>query len=354
VNNDPSKTTMAATDGPPALEVPARAVPAPMSVSRQARAFLTPPQTAMPEYPPQHDRAAWRRLAAAGEEAIVRHTARMNVEGVEVDHHRVEQAGVFVITPPDVRRDDARIYLEIHGGALYTGGGQACRATGIFTAKRVRMRTWAVDYRMPPDHPYPAALDDCVAVYRDLLKEHDPHEIVVGGASAGANLAAALILRARDEGLPLPAAAILLTPELDLTESGDSFRTNLGLDTVLTRGLMPANLLYADGRDLADPYLSPLFGDLSTGFPPTLLAAGTRDLFLSNAVRMHRALRAAGNPAQLHVFEAAPHGLMAPGTPEDEDLKQEIRRFIDAACPEPGARPSGPTTGTCCTSTPGA
>ena len=110
---------------------------------------------------------------------------------------------------------------------------------------------------MPPDSPYPAALDDAVATYRALLEIRGPEQIIVGGASAGGNLAAALILRARDEGLPLPAAAILQTPEVDLTESGDSFRTNLGLDTVLTGSLMPANLLYAAGHDLADPYLSP-------------------------------------------------------------------------------------------------
>lgn len=189
--------------------------------------------------------------------------------------------------------------------------------------------TWAVDYRMPPDHPYPAPLDDCVAVYRALLRDHRPEDVVVGGASAGGNLAAALILRARDEGLPLPAAAVLLTPELDLTESGDSFRTNMGVDNVLSRSLMPANLLYAAGHDLAHPYLSPLFGDFSKGFPPTFVSAGTRDLFLSNAVRMHRALRSAGIEAELHVIEAAPHGGFF-GAPEDAELDREARRFVDA------------------------
>ena len=86
---------------------------------------------------------------------------------------------------------------------------------------------------MPPDHPYPAALDDCLTVYRRLLEQQPPEHIVVGGGSAGGNLAAALMLRARDEGLPMPAALVLLTPEVDLTESGDTFQTNLGIDTVL-------------------------------------------------------------------------------------------------------------------------
>lgn len=158
------------------------------------------------------------------------------------------------------------------------------------TAKQKRV--WSVDYRMPPDHPYPAALDDALAVYRALLEERSPSEIIVSGMSAGGNIAPALLLRVREEGLPMPAGLILMTPEVDLTESGDSFQTNLGVDPML-RSIMHMSLLYADGADLHDPHLSPLFGDL-TGFPPTILSTGTRDLFLSNTVRFHRALRSAG------------------------------------------------------------
>jgi acetyl esterase/lipase len=158
----------------------------------------------------------------------------------------------------------------------------------------------------------------------------------VGGGSAGGNLAAALILRARDQGLPLPAAAILLTPAVDFTHSGDTFETNFGVDTVITtRG--GGSEIYARGHDVTDPYLSPIFGDYSKGFPPTLLASGTRDLLLSNTVRLHRKLRAAGVIADLHVLEAAPHGFFLGGTPEDDDLHNEIRQFIDAHCPNQAA-----------------
>jgi acetyl esterase/lipase len=185
---------------------------------------------------------------------------------------------------------------------------------------------WAVDYRMPPLHPYPASLDDCMAVYRALLEARDPHDIFIGGGSAGGNLAAALVVRARDEGLPMPAGLVLITPEVDLTESGDSFATNLGIDNVLGL-LMQTNLLYANGHDLAHPYLSPLFADVS-GFPPTFLQAGTRDLFLSNTVRMHRKLRDAGVNAELHLWEAMPHGGFG-GAPEDIEVRIEVRRFLD-------------------------
>lgn len=102
---------------------------------------------------------------------------------------------------------------------------------------------------------------------------------------------------------------------------------------------MPINLLYANGHDLRDPFLSPLFGDLSS-FPPTLLTTGTRDLFLSNTVRMHRALRAAGVPAELHVTEAGPHTGF-PGAPEGEEIDREIRRFIEMSLRCAAARNSG-------------
>ena len=324
---------MTATGAAPAPEVPPRTIPIPTSVSPEAQAYLASPPTVPPmTYPPLQDLAGWRKLAASIDDLVLSALKALNPAGSVVGHTGIGNAGVFTIAPPNASPDDARICLDIHGGGLITGGGECCRATGIFTATRFGMHTWTVDYRMPPDHPYPAGLDDCVAAYRALLEEREPRQIVITGISAGANLAAALILRARDEGLPLPAAALLLTPELDLTESGDSFQTNLGVDTVLTHSLMAQNLLYANGGDLADPYLSPLFGDFSAGFPPTFLASGTRDLFLSNTVRMHRALRAADIPADLHVLEAAPHGLL-PRTPEDEEFLRDLRGFIDARCP---------------------
>jgi monoterpene epsilon-lactone hydrolase len=199
---------------------------------------------------------------------------------------------------------DTPIYLDIHGGALILAGGDLCRLMATGGALSRDMITWAIDYRMPPIHPYPAALDDCMATYRRALEVRSPEDVFVGGGSAGGNLAAALLLRAKDEGLPMPAALVLRTPEVDLTESGDSFHTVLGIDPVL-KPLMHVNRLYANGHDLAHPYLSPLFGDV-TGFPPTFLQTGTRDLFLSNTVRMHRKLRSAGVETELHVFEAMP------------------------------------------------
>ncbi|MBB4143180.1 acetyl esterase/lipase [Rhizobium rhizoryzae] len=118
---------------------------------------------------------------------------------------------------------------------------------------------------MPPEFPFPAALDDCMCVYKHAVDTHGAERIVIGGRSAGGNLALATVVRAQDEGLDLPRAIVLLSPEIDLTESGDSFQTNKMIDVNLPTSLMPANLLYANGADLAHPYISPLFGRFNTG-----------------------------------------------------------------------------------------
>lgn len=310
------------------VALPARRIAFPRSISATARANLAqfvdvqgvPLNRSV--FPAADDVAGW---AACREED----NQRMNeyVQPGRTPTATIELAGccVHVATPPDV---DQRVYLDIHGGGLVFGGGEACRRGASLVADQFGVRCYAVDYRTPPEHPYPAGLDDCVGVYRALLERHRATDIVIGGASAGGNLAAALVLRARDEDLPLPAALILRTPEVDLTESGDTFATNRWLDVVLPEPLMPVNLLYADGQDLAHPYLSPLFGDFGRGFPPTLLQSGTRDLFLSNTVRMHRALRRAGIPVELHVFEGMPHGGFF-GAPEDVELSAEIVRFAN-------------------------
>lgn len=312
----------------PVRHLPARDVPVPTSVSPQAQALMAITRPPPPPYPSLDDLAGWRAYAAGmNHYMLAAFQARAGKVAAEVEEIDAHGARLFVVTPEEVAAEDRGVFLDIHGGAFIVGGGECCRAEAIGLAGDLGVRVWSVDYRAPPDHPYPASLDDCLAAYRALLEVRRPEEIVVGGASAGANLSAALILRARDEGLPLPAGCVLHTPGLDMTNSGDSYEANKGLDAVLPADMWSINRLYAAGADLAHPYLSPLFGDFTKGFPPTLLSAGTRDLFLSNAVRMHRALRNAGVRAELHVIEAASHGGFH-GAPEEEELNGETRRFV--------------------------
>lgn len=306
--------------------------PAPDSISEQARRFLlSPPLLGGGDAPIDlDDTAAWEKFIAERDTAAAEMIRSRIPADLPLEESSFEIDGVttYILRPHHVETGAATpIYLEIHGGGLIFGGGEVCRLMSRGLAFGRPMITWSVDYRMPPRHPYPAALDDCVAVYRRLLEVRSPQDLFVGGISAGGNLAAAVLLKAKDQGLPMPAGVVLITPEVDLTESGDTFRTLNGIDHTL-KPLMSTNLLYANGENLSHPYLSPLFGDL-TGFPPTFLQAGTRDLFLSNTVRLHRKLLAAGVEAELHVFEAMPHGGFGGGTPEDLDLRQTSLRFLE-------------------------
>lgn len=304
----------------------------PQSISAQARAALMAMQDIPSEpYPDADDDAGWRAYIARSNQGMEMFVAPMRARLKDVTAEPCTLDGVDAFRLQVTQAQDAaRIVFDIHGGALIVGGGELCRVTGMRSAAMLGANGYTVDYRMPPDHPYPAALDDCVRAYRAVLRDHAAKDILVVGASAGGNLAAATMLRARDEGLPLPAGLILITPEVDLTESGDSFRTNLGVDPVLKFPLIQANLLYAAGHDLAHPYLSPLFGDFTADFPPTLITSGTRDLFLSNCVRLDNALRRAGRHSQLIVEEAMPHGGFM-GSPEDEALERDMRAFAERA-----------------------
>nr|WP_237267751.1 alpha/beta hydrolase [Tardibacter chloracetimidivorans] len=216
----------------------------------------------------------------------------------------------------------------MRGGGLLLGGGEEnMRFEAAAMAHRTGRTIFAIDYPVPPDHPFPAALDQCLSAYRALLEEREPASLVISGASAGGNLACALLLRAKIADHPLPSGLILMSPEVDLTESGDSFHTLMGLDTRLTFRLTDFNRLYAGDADLFDPFVSPLFGDVSA-FPTTFLQSGTRDLFLSNTVRMHRKLRAAGVRAELHIWDGMPHIGFGGMTMEDQEIYVEMKKFL--------------------------
>jgi acetyl esterase/lipase len=246
--------------------------------------------------PDPEDNEGWARIKAA----VDAHYAAgikgfAGSLGASVEPVQLGDTVVHVATPEAAAIVEGA-YLDLHGGALVFGGGEACRVGAQMQADLHGVHCYGVDYRTPPEHPYPTALDDTLAAYVHVLERHKPSDVVVGGRSAVGNLAVAMLLQAREAGLPLPAGLVLLSPEVDLTESGDSFAVNRLVDLMLPLPQRSANLLYANDANLSDPALSPLFGDL-TGLPPTLLQSGTRDLFLSNTVRIHRALRKAGVPA---------------------------------------------------------
>jgi len=213
-----------------------------------------------------------------------------------------------VITPisiPPEKRN--RVLINVHGGGFVTDSGSLVE--GVPIANLTQTTVVSVYYRLAPEHPFPAAVDDTVAVYKELLKTHKPQNIGLFGTSAGAILTAEVAVKLRQLGLPLPGALGIFSGAGDVSQSGDSeaFFTIWGLGGELKPpSKEPIVDPYVGKTDPKDPVLSPLYADLK-GFPPTLFVTSTRDLLLSGTTILHRAFLHAGVDAQLVVFEALPH-----------------------------------------------
>jgi acetyl esterase/lipase len=238
-------------------------------------------------------------------------------------------AGEFVATPTS--RPDRHV-LFLHGGGYVTGSPALYRHFTWRIATTARARVLAIDYRLAPEHPFPAALDDAVAAYRWLLAgTAQPQRTAVMGDSAGGGLALALLLRLRDDELDLPAAAIAMSPWTDLALTGASLSLNAKSDPMLNAA--DARLFadcYLAGADPRNPYASPLYGN-PAGLPPTLIQVGSDEILHDDASRMAENLRAAGCRVQIEVWPRMPHGwhLFAPVLPEARKAIAHIGAFAD-------------------------
>jgi acetyl esterase/lipase len=217
-------------------------------------------------------------------------------------------AGEFAASRDPSAITDAILYL--HGGAYCVGSPATHRAIVSHLARRTGARVFAAAYRLAPEHPFPAAVDDAVAAYRALCDADGvPGRIAIVGDSAGGGLALATALRLRDLGLPLPAALVVFSPWVDLGEP-DRGAEPAGEVMVSLPWVTECSRLYRAGREAADPLLSPLHGDLR-GLPPTLVQVGQDEVLLSDSRRLAVALAAAGVavrleefPGRWHVFQA--------------------------------------------------
>jgi epsilon-lactone hydrolase len=315
---------------------PAETVPVPIEgVSPAMQALIAAP------FPPHmnadpKNAAEWKELVDR-RAAVITSTLPSMVEKLGVSVQPAVLGGVkaFMVTPktmPETNRN--RLLVHIHGGGYVFAPGEAALPEAVMMAGFGGFRVISVDYRMPPDFPYPAAMDDAMAVWKAAVTMADPKNMAIFGTSTGGGMTLAMVLRAKQEGLPLPAAIAPGTPWSDLTDTGDTYKANEWVDNVLVTWdgwLGRAAKLYANGHDLRDPQLSPIYGDLH-GFPPTILTSGTRDLFLSNTVRTHRALRRAGVEAELNVYEGQSHAQYMGNVdaPETREAFTDIARFFDA------------------------
>lgn len=237
-----------------------------------------------------------------------------------------------IITPltmPDANRN--RVLINLHGGGFNSDSGSLIE--GVPIANLAKTKVVSVYYRLAPENPFPAAVDDVVAVYKELLKTYKPGSIGVFGTSAGAILTAEVAVRLRQSGLPLPAALGIFSGLGDFSRVGDSrqlFTLN-GLPGEM-RPIDPNHLpddQYVGKTDRKDPALSPFFADLH-GMPSTLLVTSTRDILLSDTTTFHRALLQAGVDARLVVFEALPHAFWYHfQLPETKEALELMAKFFD-------------------------
>jgi acetyl esterase/lipase len=234
----------------------------------------------------------------------------------------------WISTPKTTHRDKVILYL--HGGAYVYGSAHANSSGVITLANDTGIRVLAIDYRLAPEAPFPAGIEDCKNVYRWLLQHgYQPQNIVILGESAGGGLALAMTLSMRYEEVPLPTALVLLSPWADLTHSGDSAYTLAPHSTLCWEiDLASAAKAYLGGEDPSNPLISPVYADY-TGMPPMLVHAGTRDILLSDATRVvHQALKA-GVAATLDVWEGMFHVHQHSNLPESAEAMAAIAAYIE-------------------------
>ncbi|MBI5335669.1 MAG: alpha/beta hydrolase [Burkholderiales bacterium] len=228
----------------------------------------------------------------------------------EIRHTRVPADAARGLCPAEwlAVAQPQRTVLYLHGGGYFFCNLDTHRPVCSYLARVAQAQVLSVDYRLAPEHPFPAAVDDALAWYRKLLDDGiRPENLVIAGDSAGAGLALATLLAARDAGLPMPACALLFSPWVDLACAGETMQTLAKADVMFQPHLLPqAAALYLDGRAADEPLASPLYGDLH-GLPPMLIHASNHEVLLADSLRLHGRAQAAGVSSELIRRDRLPH-----------------------------------------------
>lgn len=249
----------------------------------------------------------------------------------QVSEERLGGIPAFRVRPANWQ-PTGRTLVFIHGGGYVTGTARASVSEAAHMAAVSRDEVVVLGYTTAPRGQWRQVTGEVLSAWRDLLAAGAPPESVgIYGGSAGGGLAAGAVLRMRDEGFPLPGALYLQAPWSDITATGDTVATLAAAEPLLTsESLAWGADLYADEADQRHPYVSPIYGDYGQPFPPTLIQVGTREMFLSHAVRLYQAIRSGGHDAVLDVYEGMPHGFPAlfMDTPEGRTAIDRAAQFF--------------------------
>jgi acetyl esterase/lipase len=306
--------------------VPTTVSPEAAAIYRAYKAFILAPAP-----PVAHTAAEFDALYQASEQrsnAVA--AAALKTYGATAPDRTLGGVPVVEVRPRDYR-DDGSVLIYVHGGGFVTGSARSSLLGPAIMADATGRRVISVEYTVAPRGQWRLVTDQVIAVYKALLADGvKPGRIGMFGGSAGGTIVAASALKIRDQGLPLPAALLLQSPATDLTGAGDTRVTLSEADPALRPGtVQPGIDAYAAPADQKNPYASPVYGDFRKGYPPTLIQGGTKEFLLSDFVRLHRAIRAAGGDSRLEIYEGMPHGFtdLMVNTPEGREAKAEAVAF---------------------------
>lgn len=249
----------------------------------------------------------------------------VNIEPIDIDGIR----GEWITTP---NMNPNKILLYLHGGAFIAGSIATHRELVSRISRAAGVPVLIIDYRLAPEHPFPAALEDAINSYKWILfeKKFSPNDIIIGGDSAGGNLTLSVLLKAKNVGLPLPKAALCISPVTDLLGTGKSIDSKSGVDPFLSPELGELIInAYVKDNDPKDPLISPLYGDLN-GLPPMYIQVGTSEILLDDSKRIAERLQSAGVDVELDIWEDMIHvfAAFAAWAPEAKKGIEKIGQFI--------------------------
>jgi acetyl esterase/lipase len=317
------------------LQLPARLISPPGSIPLASQVALDAPLNPIWTCSPR-TLDQWRALAAqvdllfANRAALFTSSSSNSGPKPRLESFSLDGVPACLAVPDGQQAGHGLMVFSIHGGAyVLRGGSSNLELDAITNAQRFGLPALSIDYRQLPDWPQPVPLQDVERAWLAAQKRYPQQGWLVSGVSSGGALACSLIQKQRASGGVLPVGLALVSPLIDLTLSGDSLQTHRGLDRDILQAdglLQGAVNLYLHGADPHQPELSPLFGSFD-GFPPSLIISGSRDLLMSDAIRLNQALLQAAVPCQLQVFEAMSHLMIWEPIPEQEQAVAMLQRF---------------------------
>ena len=309
----------------------------PSTISAEGQAFLS--KTFSHEIrnasviPSELDSEGWKQLQDLSNEQVKSfNDSVVSLYQPHIEEMMLEGVRILDIKPQNWQ-DNAKVLVYIHGGAYVAYNPESTLASSVPVAADTGTRVISVDYTLAPHAQYDIIIDQVLSVFKGLKKlGYKMSDIAVYGDSAGGGLAASSILKMRDLGEELPATLVLWSPWADITETGDTYHTLKDADPLYLYELLlkPSADAYADIKDQKHPYVSPVYGDYSKPFPPTLIQAGTKEIFLSNAVRLYQQIDSQGGEVKLDIYEGMWHVFQAFSyyIPEAQLARKKMAKFI--------------------------